>query len=86
MHPVNCIREAVHIDLRRIGAAARTGIERVDLRHLRVAQHEVENVDVFGDPGSFDRLRDGDDAILELPAQNDLRRRFPMRLRADRQC
>lgn len=72
-------REAVRVDLRWIWSTAHTRIQRVDLRHLRLAQREVENVDVFGDPCRLNRLGDGNDTILELPAQNDLRGRFPMR-------
>ena len=48
---------------RRRRAAARV-VERVEARHLRVAQRDVEDADALGDALGLRRLRDDDDVVL----------------------
>lgn len=47
-------------------------VERVDAGHVSVVQFEVEDVEVVPNALRVDRLGDGDEAALEVSAQDDL--------------
>src|SRR5690348_604897 len=64
--------EVVETDAVGIGSAAHAGLERVDGGHLLGRQLEIEDIEVFGDPGRLDRLRDHRAALLRPPTEHDL--------------
>ena len=47
-------------------------LQGVDALHVVGSQGEVEDVVVLGDVGGIRRAGDGDDAALQVPAQDDL--------------
>src|SRR5215218_3939969 len=57
-----------------VRAAADALVERVDRGDLLGGQREVEDVEVLGDAVRLDRLGDRAEAVLDVPAQDDLRR------------
>src|SRR6185312_2130305 len=56
-----------------IGNAAVRTLEREDALHLVVGQREIEHVEIVGDALRLRRERNGADALLDEPAQRDLR-------------
>src|SRR4051794_10049383 len=48
-------------------------VEAVERRHLRRVEREVENRGIFDDSLAPRRFRDGDEILLERPAEEDLR-------------
>jgi hypothetical protein len=73
------VRRGAHA--RGLGAAADTGVERVDRGDLVRAELKVEDVDVLRDPVRLYRLRDRAEAMFDVSAQNDLRRGLAVLLR-----
>lgn len=49
-----------------------TALQIIDALHVLGRQLEVEDVVVLGDVGGVRRAGDGDDAALQVPAQDDL--------------
>ena len=68
---------------RGINPVAETAVgagEGVDAVHLLGGELEVEDVEVFRGAGFLRRARDGDDVLLDQPAQGDLTGRFAVGL------
>src|ERR1700678_2895668 len=64
---------------RRIRAHSAAGcIKRLDSLHVIAIELEVEHADVLLQPLEPNRLRNDDEPVVEMPADDDLRRRFPM--------
>jgi len=57
-----------------VGTASYPGVGRVDRGHVLGGQREVEDADVLGDAVGLDGLRDGGQAVLDVPAEDDLGR------------
>ena len=57
-----------------VGAAAHAGVKGIDRGNVLARELEVEDVHVLGDPPGPDGLRDGAEPVLDVPAQDDLRR------------
>src|SRR6266540_6163118 len=66
------------------GAAG--AVERVEFRHVRVGEREVEDLRVLRDPVAVRRLRDRRDVALDAPAEQHLGRRAPEALRDPCRC
>src|SRR6185437_11571454 len=68
---------------RRIGSDPAAGrIERVNPPHVVAIELEVERADILFQPLEPDRLRNGDESAVKMPADDDLRRGLAM-LRGD---
>jgi hypothetical protein len=52
-------------------------VEAVEQRHLLGAEREIEDRSVLDDPPALRRFRNGDEALLQGPAQEHLRRSSP---------
>ena len=61
----------------RIGAKTFVLVQAVNGRHILRRKLEIEDVGIFADTMLLHRFRNDDDAVLNIPAQNDLRRGFP---------
>ena len=53
-------------------------VDRIDCGDLGIRQREIDDVDVLGQPLTSHRLREHDVALIEVPAQHDLRRGLAM--------
>ena len=59
-----------------VGVDGRPGgaVQCVEGGHVLGIQHEVEDREVLPEPHRIGRLRDRDQAVLDVPAEHDLRR------------
>lgn len=65
----------------RVRAEAAILIQAVQTRHILVGQGEVEDVDVLAAAAFANGLRNGYHPVLQIPTENDLRRRFAVFVR-----
>src|SRR3954447_3461368 len=65
--------ENLERDGMRLRATTLAGVESVDGREFVGGQLEVEHVEVLSDAVGLGRLRDDRTALLQVPAQHDLR-------------
>ena len=56
----------------RLRTATYASVQRVDVGDFRGGEFEVEDVEVLGEAGGFDRLRDHRAAFLQVPAEHYL--------------
>src|SRR6187200_679756 len=71
---VDDLRVRVHAELLGVGPAAHAGVQGIDRRDLLGLQREVEDPEVLRDAVRLDRLRDRTEPMLDVPAQDGLRR------------
>ena len=60
----------------RVFACTFVPVKRIKLLHLFIRKREIEYIRIGAHPLRADRFRDDDDVMLEMPADDDLRRRL----------
>lgn len=68
----NALSVSLEIEIIRVRAEAVVLIQLLDGFNILIAECEVEESGVLDDPLLMDRLRNGDDTLLQIPAQNNL--------------
>src|SRR6516162_10377786 len=63
---------AAEVELVGIGTTAQTHIHRIDGREVLCRQRKVKDVDILGNPFGSEGLRDGDEPMINVPAEDDL--------------
>jgi len=66
--------ELLEIKIVRIGIDAPIFVQSVQLRHVLFRKDKVEDAGVLADSLRTDRLRNGDDPVLQVPSEQNLGR------------